>query len=448
MPVFSIHRHWLILAAAFLAVSSPSLHAHKVVLSNLYVDIELSETELMYDITSATFQFPPLEDVEFGEGKPRPSLEERRKEIETFFKEKCPLKIDGVDVAPILKELTYEDKKQAIHLAETRDFVNARMILHFPVKHRPKEIDMRWGFWVKEPPYGWLAVADADQEPRELDLMMFVYGVEDWAYFSPSEPQFVWHAQPKGPQLLSVRAKVGSRAPPPMRVPLASVAVAVALVAFLLATRKRRVGVAARAAVVVAGLAAMFLARGLLPVEVARFWNEGARLPGEEEAVDIFKTLHQNIYRAFDYEDEDGIYDALSQSVAGELLDTIYNDVYQSLILRDDGGAVARIDKIDILECTARKRDDRAGFDVDCHWRAHGMVKHYGHTHRRINKYRATYSLASFDGGWKISGVNVTEKARINPQKLDQGNEPVPLPTPDLVPVPEGFVPSDLDPRS
>ena len=66
----------------------------------------------------------------------------------------------------------------------------------------------------------------------------------------------------------------------------------------------------------------------------------------ERKALGIFATLHSNIYRAFDFNNESDIYDVLSKSVDGPLLDKVYTEIYQSLIAREQGGAVARIKSV------------------------------------------------------------------------------------------------------
>ena len=80
-------------------------------------------------------------------------------------------------------------------------------------------------------------------------------------------------------------------------------------------------------------------ARGVWPLELP-----GARRAplNEAQALAIFVPLHANIYRAFDYGGESDVYDALAQSVQGELLDRTYRDVRRSLALQEAGGAVDR----------------------------------------------------------------------------------------------------------
>jgi hypothetical protein len=139
-------------------------------------------------------------------------------------------------------------------------------------------------------------------------------------------------------------------------------------------------------------------------------------LPDGPEAVEIFKVLHANIYRAFDYESEDDVYGTLAQSVGDQLLYEVYKEVYGSLILRDQGGAMCTIDNVETL--SANLADGAEGselsFRVFCHWRVSGTVAHWGHIHRRINEYKALYTVARLQGAWKIVDVRVKEQSRID----------------------------------
>jgi hypothetical protein len=74
----------------------------------------------------------------------------------------------------------------------------------------------------------------------------------------------------------------------------------------------------------------------------APFGNK-AELPDAAQARAVFEPLHANIYRAFDYSKEGDIYDALARSVEGEYLEQLYRQVYESLVMRDEGGAMSRV---------------------------------------------------------------------------------------------------------
>jgi hypothetical protein len=70
----------------------------------------------------------------------------------------------------------------------------------------------------------------------------------------------------------------------------------------------------------------------------------------DERAQAIFATLHKSMYRAFDYRSEGDVYDALAKTVDGPLLRELYLKVRQGLEMQEQGGAVARIREVKILE--------------------------------------------------------------------------------------------------
>ena len=56
------------------------------------------------------------------------------------------------------------------------------------------------------------------------------------------------------------------------------------------------------------------------------------------EADAIFGALHRNIFRAFDYREENDIYEALARSVDGGLLVDLYLQIRRGLEMRTQGG--------------------------------------------------------------------------------------------------------------
>jgi hypothetical protein len=167
-------------------------------------------------------------------------------------------------------------------------------------------------------------------------------------------------------------------------------------------------------------------------------WTEAATPPNPDDATNIFASLHRNIYRAFDYKTESDIYDVLALSVDGPLLDQVYNEVYQSLILRDQGGAAARIQSVELLDSeltsSGMLSGSRAGaFSVRSRWRVRGAVYHWGHVHSRTNEYEALYAVAERGDRWKIIAVEVLEQRRI----VMKGDDPPVF----LPPLPEESAP-------
>jgi hypothetical protein len=144
----------------------------------------------------------------------------------------------------------------------------------------------------------------------------------------------------------------------------------------------------------------------------------GAReMPADADALAAFTPLQANVYRAFDYSRESDIYDALAQSVDGALLDHIYDEVYRGLVMREEGGSLARAKSVGILEsrvvAKAIAADGHPSFQIRAAWRVEGVVYHWGHSHARTNEYKANYTIETRPEGWRIVALEPLEQRRI-----------------------------------
>jgi hypothetical protein len=150
-------------------------------------------------------------------------------------------------------------------------------------------------------------------------------------------------------------------------------------------------------------------------VEVDRPAAMAGTIDAEQSAV-LVETLLKNVYRAFDFREEDDVYDKLALTVSGDLLADIYLQSRQSFAVQQAGGAQAKVQEVAIQEAIATRRDDDGlGYDVRAKWTAMGTVGHWGHTHNRQNLYDAVLTIEAVDGNWKIKGMEVLEESRIDP---------------------------------
>jgi len=140
------------------------------------------------------------------------------------------------------------------------------------------------------------------------------------------------------------------------------------------------------------------------------------------EAVAILHTLLKNVYRAFDFREEEDIYDKLSASVSGNLLADIYLQNRKSLAIQKAGGALARIKNVEILSVSMEDPPDRTmSLSFNSKWTAFGTVGHWGHVHARKNQYEANITIQPLKGAWKITELELVEEKRIDPYS-DPGN--------------------------
>ena len=133
----------------------------------------------------------------------------------------------------------------------------------------------------------------------------------------------------------------------------------------------------------------------------------------DDEAKEVLGTLLRNVYLAFDYRDEERIYDTLEKSVAGELLTDVFLETRRSLELENQGGARAKVKEVTILDGRYSPTDGGAGFVSILRWTVRGSVGHWGHIHQRTNQYQARIVVRADDGQWKIVDLEVLEERRL-----------------------------------
>jgi hypothetical protein len=360
--------------------------------------------------------------------------EGERKAFEDFLRDVCAVSIDGIEVKPIAEQLQFIPSQVAASAQEpvvlpsgkraTGDVMtfaaiapgpDVRTVLVFPAKGAPRQVGIIWELFPEDP----------SRMMRGLDTRVELQAELDTAdenkiiVFSPEKPVYTWRApeQPASGRLSPVL--VSSQATQ-IRIPVGSLAVLALGIAIALAVNARRRGSFRRWAAFGAIVAAVVLA-GVLHER----WTIGAasygkrvEMPDGQKATEVFATLQRNVYRAFDYKTESDVYDVLAQSVDGDLLDRVYNEVYESLVMRDQGGAVARVRAVDVIEAElGSTRQGNAGepaaFEVNARWRVSGSVYHWGHVHRRTNEYDARYTISQRGDRWKITELETLGQRRI-----------------------------------
>lgn len=462
-PLFPVWFRALVLLAAFMTGIRAYGHPHDM--PRVDVEIRMDESALVYKIMCPSFGIRPLKELQVDGDMP--GLEAHRQDLQDFFAEKCPVMIDGIVVRPILTAMAFKAfpeagppppadvlpsladfdppppadsgfDNMALDFMDEPQWLDAYLTLSYRLNAKPKQVSMTWNLFAGD------AVAESDMflysgetnvvefydnmgsmgliggpslagTPYEVVGILTAFGSKSFITFTPGEPEHVWHADQAGRPSRAM-AVIPDAQPRRIKLPLLPLVAVGMLVLLLIAVRAAdlppRVAGLALCAFLLAGIAG----QDVQTIRLAPFWQTGILTPEAPQALEIFEALHRNVYRAFDYETEDDIYDALDQSVASDLLYEIYNSIYQSLILRDQGGAVCKVEKVDILETEMLppERDATgAGFRISCRWQVLGIVEHWGHAHRRLNEYDAVYALAPFEGRWKIHRVEMNAQKRI-----------------------------------
>ena len=138
-------------------------------------------------------------------------------------------------------------------------------------------------------------------------------------------------------------------------------------------------------------------------------WTQNQLTVAESDSV--FRRLHQNIFRAFDYHDEEAVYSALATSVDGDLLQDLYLQIFRHLQMQDQGGAVAKIEQVEFI--SGESRPTRQGFDFRCTWNLVGTVEHWGHIHQRTHQFDADFSVELRGEAWKITRMQGLDERQI-----------------------------------
>ncbi|NNK13131.1 MAG: hypothetical protein HKP52_02740 [Desulfofustis sp.] len=136
----------------------------------------------------------------------------------------------------------------------------------------------------------------------------------------------------------------------------------------------------------------------------------------QEDAAELIHSLMKNVYRAFDFREEEDVYDKLAVCVTGDLLTDIYLQSRKSLQIEQAGGAQAKVEAVEVLEAAAQESGTQKGaIDIRTKWSAAGTVGHWGHIHTRKNVYDAIVTIAPIEGVWKISSLELLDETRVDP---------------------------------
>jgi len=96
----------------------------------------------------------------------------------------------------------------------------------------------------------------------------------------------------------------------------------------------------------------------------------------------------------------------------GDLLAQIYLETRRGLELANQGGARAKVKKIEVIDLDTEPAD-QGGFTARATWNVAGSVGHWGHIHQRQNQYQAILQIQPIDGEWKMTGLEILEERRL-----------------------------------
>jgi len=348
-----------------------------------------------------------------------------RENLIRYLLDEVRVSIDGAPVQAHVEELRLDiepDPGMVVLYPKMgmRALMRASAVLVYEAQSPPESVDLTWPGY----PQDMLA---AEIEPGSNVRMVLeghvrAEGVVELVRFSDADPTVEWSAGGIASRFLLTpavpesrrRAKIGA-------VSLGLGGVALLSAVWLLVSVFRAKGrvLALTALVLSAGIG--FGVRGVAPIDAP--WSSGSlSLPSTDECQAVFRPLHRNMYRSFDYTDESDVYDALAGSVEGPLLEELYAQIYASLVQGEQGGMLGIITgiepmalEIESIGIAGRDGGDVVVFDALHRWRVDGTVYHWGHSHTRTIEYLARYEAAGLSEGWRFTGHEVLEQTRLDP---------------------------------
>jgi hypothetical protein len=288
--------------------------------TGIYSYIYVTEREVRHEILVPLLTFEewlplPRSDPEFL------AVDEQqraREPISEFLRHRNPVEINGAVVEPILERLQFFglDINDFARNAEPRrvGVYQARLgiILSYPVSHSPQNVKMTWNtFSVNASALKSFVYVDQDKPAEQF----FEKDKATWQWQRQRQRQRQRQGRQE-PASVNESSSMWLPIPPkavflPSYVNIALLAAALCWLGIALIGRRKRSALAA-------GITAAALGAGL---------SFGVTVPTqqieESDARQIIDRLLPQVYRAFEHHSEEAIYDALAESLDGEMLDAM-----------------------------------------------------------------------------------------------------------------------------
>lgn len=385
---------------------NPNLKRHhkSALMSYLYIEPYEVRHEILVRVRDLEHWMDlGLRDREFIE---LDELEPLKRRVGEFLKDKNPVRIDGVAVAPILDRMDYVRVAitgiQILQQPERLETSTAILgvILAYITDGLPQEVTTKWELFTSQ-----IQQVPATSIDPAGPLLTYV---------EPGDPIHRWTNFLKNYKAPTVAPVTADTSLTSVNVPVISLLCLIGLIpmSILISRQKQRRGsIAVIALLVVVAVVAFPFAR----VSIAKPGLAAPEL-ADADAKAVLQDLLSNVYRAFDFREEEDVYDKLAHSVNGELLADVYLQNRQSMQIQRAGGAQARVKEVEVMEVTAERNPDQAfSYQLAAKWSALGTVGHWGHVHTRQNLYDAVITINVVDGVWKISALDVLEEKRVDP---------------------------------
>jgi len=337
-------------------------------------------------------------------------LDALRQRIGDFFLSTNPLFIDGQLARPILDRTNYVKVGlkgiQLLEKPERLDISTAivGVIISYITAGLPQEVSIDWQLF--------------NDQIQQIPTTATDPAGPFSSYISPDDNNFVWTNYLKKYKIPTITQASVDDTLGMMILPWGTMlcfAVLVAVIWWGLRRQKAKQPVRLLVAMSVLLLVLSVAAYPYLKLSVSRPTLMAGEMPSAK-ATELLQVLLKNVYRAFDFRDENDVYDKLALSVDGDLLEDIYLQNRKSFSVQQAGGAQAKIKHVEVMEATAtRLQKGSLAYKIKARWSALGTVGHWGHLHQRKNQYDALIDIKDDNGVWKITRMDLLEEQRVDP---------------------------------
>jgi hypothetical protein len=367
--------------------------------SPLNVFLYVEPYEVRVEIIARPRDVQGWTDVGVGDLKTIPvdAQEEVKQKVADFFSENLDFTIDGEPIEPVLDRVNFLERtlrtSTVINPPRDLDAASATLgaIFLHPTTGYPQEAKVSWMHFIDRVDRIPAAATD------EAGPLRF--------FLVPDDNVLWWKNFLKNPTMPTL---VEVQAPPSVALRGAAIAswIALAVMGFFVLKN----GIAA-ARGKTPWRRAIALSAAFIAVLGGSFVSTRSARVDNQRADEIVSALLHNVYRAFDFRNEETIYDTLAHSVSGDLLTETYLETRRGLELASQGGARAKVQKIEMLEVKAESQG--SSFRATSTWNVAASVGHWGHVHQRRNQYVAEMMIEPVDGVWKITGLELIEEKRL-----------------------------------
>lgn len=264
-------------------------------------------------------------------------------------------------------------------------------------------------------------------EQQRVTIEISSRGKPSARFVSKENPGFAWEQEslPPAPELLEVPSvKIEPRRP---LLYLAYFGIAFGVFSVVLIVVKKQK--------TPSWVGTLLILSGVLAILGYSFRQTQVESPTPGDAEEITYRVLRNIYHAFDFRDESSVYDTLSESVTGPLLERVYLEIQNSLQLETTGGPRVKVYEIALRDANRIDTDAvsvKEGMKMQANWATIGEVSHWGHTHERTNRYEAVLTFLPVGEKWKLQNLDLQSEERV--QKVSRNRvvaEPVASPEND-----------------